>query len=603
MRTASLVETTPDPELRKGAHAVHFYFEDRHLIELLARSVAESIAKAGPVAVIATEAHRNLLAEELERRGVDLQAAQAQGLYQASDAQEMVSRLVSGGAVDEARFRQAVGEMVSGRQRRRNNSAAPVLAFAEMVALLWQQERPEAAVKLERLWNKLMREQVFRLHCAYPMNLFQQTDSLDLFGSICEEHTAVFPAANSGPLTEDGYRRTLAQMQALRQAFEAEGRLRKSQERFQLLVESVEDYAIFLLDAGGYVASWNAGARRISGYAAGEIIGKHFSCFYPEEDVRTGKPAAILRAAEQERRCEDDGWRVRRDGSRYWASVIVTALRDRDGKLSGFAKVIRDTTDRMRADESLKDSRQRLKKEVEERIAAEKRLRESEASLRALFQLQDDERRRLGRELHDSIGQYLSALKMELECMQLEPALQEKRLRENVEGAARIAEQCIKEIRTMSYLLYPPLLEEMGLKMAVLWYLDGFSKRSGIQTRLQMPSDFGRLPRDCELVLFRILQECLTNVHRHSGSPAATVRISVDEKDAVLEVADTGRGLPTSVLELGKKGIFNTGIGMRVMQERLRGLGGKLELFSAEQGTTVRASIPCAAGEGSKNDL
>src|SRR5438270_6304347 len=128
----------------------------------------------------------------------------------------------------------------------------------------------------------------------------------------------------------------------------------------RLLVESVRDYAIFMLDGAGRVLTWNAGAERLKGYRAEDIIGKHFSCFYPADAVEGGKPARLLALAAREGRVEDEGWRVRRDGSRFWADVVITALRDADGSVIGFAKVTRDTTERRRAEQALHESEARF---------------------------------------------------------------------------------------------------------------------------------------------------------------------------------------------------------------------------------------------------
>ena len=136
-------------------------------------------------------------------------------------------------------------------------------------------------------------------------------------------------------------------------------RLRENEERFRLLVEQVRDYAIFLLDPGGYVVSWNAGAEQIKGYKAEEIIGRHFSQFYPREDVERGKPAVELAVAVRTGRCEDEGWRIRKNGTRYWANVVITALRNDAGVLRGFAKVTRDLTERKRAEDALRESEAR----------------------------------------------------------------------------------------------------------------------------------------------------------------------------------------------------------------------------------------------------
>jgi PAS domain S-box-containing protein len=345
-----------------------------------------------------------------------------------------------------------------------------------------------------------------------------------------------------------------------------------------LFIDAVQDYAIFMLDPEGCISTWNTGAERIKGYKASEIIGQHFSRFYPEEDIRAGKPAWELDVATKEGRFEDEGWRIRKDGSRFWANVIITAVRDSAGDLLGFSKVTRDVTERMFAQKSLEESKQRL--------------RESEKSLRDLslhlLRTQDEERRHIGREIHDSLGQYLSVLKMKLDAMSSSPPTTEETAQ-----CATLVEECVKEVRTISYLLYPPMLEEMGLKSAIPWYLEGFSKRSGINTTFHVPDDFERLSRDAELVLFRVLQESLTNVQRHSGSKTADVEISQTDNGVTLQVMDRGKGLPTAILEHGSQDWMGSlGVGLRGMSERLRQLGGSLDISSTESGTRVRATVP-----------
>jgi PAS domain S-box-containing protein len=146
------------------------------------------------------------------------------------------------------------------------------------------------------------------------------------------------------------------------------GSLHKAQqtESYELLVESIQDYAIFLLDTGGHVISWNAGAQKLKGYKANEIIGKHFSKFYPQKDIKAGKPAAELLEARQNGRVEDEGWRIKKDGSKFWANVIITALFDNSGKLQGYAKVTRDLTKRKRQEEQLKKINLTLRRQQKE---------------------------------------------------------------------------------------------------------------------------------------------------------------------------------------------------------------------------------------------
>ena len=348
--------------------------------------------------------------------------------------------------------------------------------------------------------------------------------------------------------------------------------------QFRLLVEAVQDYAIFVLDPAGNVKTWNAGARRIKQYTASEIIGKHFSIFYPEEEKRNGKPQWELEVAQKEGRFEDEGWRIRKDGSRFWANVIITALREKSGRLVGFGKVTRDFTERMEVKEALAKSERSLR----------------ELSLH-LLSTQDEERKRIGRDLHDSLGQYLAVLKIKLESVASLIGNQPDLAVQDVTECIRLTDDSIKEVRIVSYLLYPPMLEEMGLKSAIPWYLAGFSSRSGIKTTFKAEDNFGRLSAEAELAMFRVLQESLTNVHRHSGSETAEVRLCTDEGNAVLEIQDSGKGFNQTLLEQGGEDWMGAlGVGVRGMHERMRQLKGKLEIITKERGTLVRAMMPAS---------
>lgn len=390
-------------------------------------------------------------------------------------------------------------------------------------------------------------------------------------------------------MSEEDRLRSIAELQQKAKALGAQLVLHRSEEQLRLVIESAQDYAIFLLDPDGRVATWNLGAQRIKGYQASEIIGKHFSVFHPEEDLQSGKPQMELRVATEVGRFEDEGWRLRKDGSRFWANVIITALRDSSGNLRGFSKITRDTTEKMLAIEALRNSNKELREEVGRRTQAESRLQESERSLRKLsghlLRMQDEERRRLGRELHDSVGQYLAALKMGLDSLNDGSDSQ-------IQECIRMTDLCMKEVRTISYLLYPPMLEEVGLRSAIPWYIEGFSKRSGIQVTCNIDRNVGRLSRDAELAIFRILQESLTNVHRHSESPTAQVSLGLEDGTVCLQVSDQGKGISPSVLGPGGNSSNTLGVGLRGMLERMHQLGGSLELSSDERGTTVRARVP-----------
>ncbi|MFL5539231.1 MAG: PAS domain-containing sensor histidine kinase, partial [Longimicrobiaceae bacterium] len=196
----------------------------------------------------------------------------------------------------------------------------------------------------------------------------------------------------------------------------AEEELRESEERFRLLVQSVRDYGIFMLDPGGHIASWNEGAQHIKGYTESEIRGQHFSVFYPREDVEAGKPAWELEVAAREGRFEDEGWRIRKDGTRFWANVVITALRDETGELVGFAKVTRDLTERRKAEERAIETARRLAVEETARVMAEERSRElAELNERLRVQAAELEQRRHEAEEANRVkSEFLAAMSHEL---------------------------------------------------------------------------------------------------------------------------------------------------------------------------------------------
>jgi two-component system, NarL family, sensor kinase len=162
---------------------------------------------------------------------------------------------------------------------------------------------------------------------------------------------------------------------------------------------------------------------------------------------------------------------------------------------------------------------------------------------------------------------------------------------------AQLADQCIKEVRTISYLLYPPMLEEMGLKSAISWYLDGFTKRSGIKTTLEISPGFQRLAADVELAMFRVLQESLTNAHRHSGSQTASIKLYVRDATVILEIRDQGSGLPSIGNACRPDWLCALGVGLRGMRERMTQVKGSLDVVSTPQGTTVIAVVPMPSSE------
>jgi signal transduction histidine kinase len=206
-----------------------------------------------------------------------------------------------------------------------------------------------------------------------------------------------------------------------------------------------------------------------------------------------------------------------------------------------------------------------------------------------LLQSQDDERRRIARELHDSTGQVVTVLGLNLAAI-MPRVKRHPVIRQSIEESLDLIHQLSSEIRTMSYLLHPPLLDLTGLSGAIQWYVAGLAERSGLSIEVETSDDFGRLPHEMELAVFRIVQECLTNIHRHSGSKTATIRLLRRSTDVSLEVLDEGRGI--SAAKLGLIQAQRSGVGMAGMRERVRHLRGAINIHSNARGTKVSVTLP-----------
>ncbi|HEY6372033.1 MAG TPA: sensor histidine kinase [Candidatus Sulfotelmatobacter sp.] len=246
---------------------------------------------------------------------------------------------------------------------------------------------------------------------------------------------------------------------------------------------------------------------------------------------------------------------------------------------------------RRRENQNLRNQQGELEKRVQERTSdldtANGNLRELSARL---LQLQDDERRRIARELHDSVGQTLAALAMNLSAVRLDFERLAKTAHALTDSEDLVRDMST-EVRTISHLLHPPLLDEAGLSSALRWYVEGFAVRSKIKVDLDLPEDFGRLPRESETAIFRVVQECLTNIHRHSESPIARIRLRHRDHEVLVEIADNGKGIPAEKKQqLASTG--TPGVGIRGMRERLRQLGGTLEINSNGYGTVVTVRLP-----------
>jgi PAS domain S-box-containing protein len=362
------------------------------------------------------------------------------------------------------------------------------------------------------------------------------------------------------------------------------------------IVDSSDD-AIVSKTLEGIITSWNAAAERLFGYTASEAVGQHISLIIPL-DRRDEETVIIERIKRGERIEHFDTVRVRKDQSTFDVALTISPVRDASGMIVGASKIARNITQRKRIERELRESEERyrtladaLETQVQFRT---QELEKSNAALRdlsgRLLESQDVERRHIARELHDSAGQTLAALGMQLARISEGAKGKPGQLAQNVQDAEELVQHLSQEIRTTSYLLHPPLLDENGLSSALSWYVQGLAERSSLAIDLKFPDNFGRLPSEMELLIFRLVQECLTNIHRHSGSKTALIRIERNESNVYVEVEDQGQGMsPERLAEIQSQG---TGVGIRGMRERVRHFRGDLVIESNGSGTKVHATLP-----------
>lgn len=469
-------------------------------------------------------------------------------------------------------------------------------------------------------------------------------------------------------------------------------------EPFDLLVASVSDYAIFILDPEGCVKSWNVGAERIKGYRSEQIIGRHFSCFYPSHDVEQGKPAYELQEAQLCGRFEAEGWRLRMDGSAFWANVIITPMRDAAGKLYGYAKITRDLTAQRQLEERLRDNEARLRAfldhspavifmkdldgrylhanaqfvskfglggrsiigstdtelfsaaqaaafrandqkvlsigaplefeetaqyadgvhtgmvskfplrdasgkitgiggiatDITERKRTERELKEYMGQLRVLSQrlveIHEDDRLELSRELHDRVGQNLTALSINLGIVLSQlPDAAELPIALRLRDSQQLVAATVDSIADVMADLRPPLLDDFGPLPALLAIADQFARRTGIDVVVHGPAHLDRLPQQVEISLCRIAQEALTNLAKHAHARHVTIEIALPPERITLAIADDGIGFdPAAQARRGGR----SGWGMLTMRERAVALGGTLTIESGPgRGTRVTVTL------------
>jgi PAS domain S-box-containing protein len=371
------------------------------------------------------------------------------------------------------------------------------------------------------------------------------------------------------------------------------------------MMESVEDYAIMMLDAEGHIEMWNPGAERVFGYTAQEVTGQYFAIIFTPEDRRREMPVKEMETARDKGRAADERWHVRKDGTRFYVSGVLTPLRDADGAVTGYVKIARDLTVQQRAEEELRRANDELEVRVRERTFELAKVNESlrdEISeriqtekdrvrlLRQIVRAQEDERRRIARDIHDQVGQQMTALRLNLAA--LDQGLSgDGELRVKLDQTKTIAERLDADVDFLAWELRPAALDDIGLAEAMGTFVREWSNHSGVEAQFHTSGlDKERLSPETGTNLYRIMQEALNNTMKYAQARHVDVLLERRDNQVVLILEDDGVGFNPEK-EASADG--DKGMGLIGMRERAALVGGTLQIESKPKaGTTIFARVP-----------